>query len=131
MAFDDVTYCRMCGRMIRFLWTKTGKRMPCDSFSVALRPDREGRLYYEGDQKPIYGRKCDPEEPGAVKAWEPHYYTCPKQIPKRAYQSKADSEAAAMKAQQHSAAEKAKADKLAAQLENQDWERRQTSMFRR
>ena len=128
MAFDDVAYCRMCGRMIKFIWTKNAKRMPCDSFSVTIIPDRNGKLYYEAEQRPIYGKKCDPDEPGAVRVFEPHYYTCPKQIPKRAKQSKAESEAEAEKARQAKMqAEKAKAEEAA---QRREMERRQTCLFR-
>lgn len=131
MREGNTAYCNDCGRMIQFVLTKKNRWMPINCESIAMRPDKDGKLYYKGDRRPVFGRKCDPDDPEAIKAFEPHFYTCPIIIPKRAKHSKAEIEAeATAKAQQYAAAEKARAEKLAAQQENKDWERRQTSIFR-
>lgn len=124
MREGNTAYCDKCGKMIQFVLTKNNRWMPVNCEAAAVRPDKEGRWYYRGDRDPVHGRKCAPEEPGAVKALEPHYYTCSALIPKRARESKAQQE------QQRSAAEKAKTEKLAADSENREWASRQTSLFR-
>ena len=69
--------CRECGRMIIFL-DSPGGVMPCDSFSVCVRPDKYGRMFYLGEGKIIRGVIAREGEAGAVKAWRSHYAICPR-----------------------------------------------------
>ena len=41
----DETYCRYCGRLIRYLRTAAGKNMPCDAERVRL---KDSLIYPDG-----------------------------------------------------------------------------------
>lgn len=69
--------CRKCGKLLQFIKTKKGKMMPVDSFSVHVMPSGSGALYWLEDGNTVRGYLCDKTAPGAVKAYEPHWYTCP------------------------------------------------------
>lgn len=77
MASEDLKMCRCCGKMIVFLQSPKGGRVPCNSFSVKVVPEKGGKLYYLGEGRTIWGRKVEAGTSGAVTAWESHYGTCP------------------------------------------------------
>lgn len=69
--------CRKCGRIINFIRTKKGSMMPVDGFSVCVLPYMRGTLFYTETGEQIKGYLVTPGTPKAVKAYEPHWYTCP------------------------------------------------------
>ena len=73
----ETTYCRKCGRMIRFIRTKRGKLMPVDSFSFNVVPREHGGLYFTEDGGTIRGATVSQPGPMTVKAWQSHFGTCP------------------------------------------------------
>ena len=73
----DQPKCRKCGKLLQFIKTPKGKMMPVDSFSVYVMPSGSGALYWLEDGTTVRGYLCDKTAPGAVKAYEPHWYTCP------------------------------------------------------
>lgn len=69
--------CRKCGRVISFVPTKKGKLMPVDGFSVNVMPYVRGSVYYSEHGEQIRGYIVEPGTKGAVRAYSPHWYTCP------------------------------------------------------
>ena len=70
------TYCKGCGRAIRFVKTKRGAWMPCESFPVRAVPDGDGVLLYNEDGTSFRGRVVDEGVSGAERAYEPHFARC-------------------------------------------------------
>lgn len=129
----DQPKCRKCGRLLKFIKTKKGKHMPVDSFSVHVMPAERGALYWMENGETVRGYLCDKTAPGAVKAYEPHWYTCPfaKEM-KRTPQKKTDEEL-----RERILREREKAAKLAEERRRKEAEREeriqaelaQTSLF--
>lgn len=78
MSSVETRMCHGCGRLITFVMAPAGHRVPCDSFSVKVVPDKSlaARQFYIGGGKIIWGRKVAEDTPGAVSAWEPHNAFC-------------------------------------------------------
>lgn len=74
--YDRQTYCRGCGRMLRFIRTERGAWMPCESFPVRAVADENGALLYRADGTSFRGRIVDKWVTGAAEAWEPHFGRC-------------------------------------------------------
>lgn len=71
-----LTYCKGCGRAIRFVRTKRGAWMPCESFPVRCVPDERGILLYNEDGTSFRGRIVDSRIKSAPVAYEPHFGRC-------------------------------------------------------
>lgn len=73
---DDV-YCSRCGKLITFVLTERGAKMPCESARIDFAPDPKGStLAYLGDRKSIRGRVLDMAGEDTVKAYLPHWARC-------------------------------------------------------
>ena len=68
--------CRACGQIICFIPMKSGKKMPCDSFSLWVLPATRGRIYFDGSGNTVRGIVSTKDEPRSVQVWEPHWATC-------------------------------------------------------
>lgn len=73
---DRRTYCKGCGRMLRFVRTKRGAWMPCEAFPVRCVPDKNGILLYNEDGTSFRGRIVDSRLKSAPLAYEPHFGRC-------------------------------------------------------
>ena len=73
---NEISYCRGCGKMLKFLRTRRGALMPCDSFPVRYVPDENGTLLYNEDGTSFRGRIVDKSNTGAALAWVPHFGRC-------------------------------------------------------
>ena len=69
--------CRKCGKVISFVPTKKGRQMPVDGFSVCILPYIRGSVYYTDRGEQIRGYLVEPGTKGAVRAYTPHWVTCP------------------------------------------------------
>ena len=68
--------CRKCKRTISFLTTENGKLMPVDDVAYIL-PYARGAVYYRGNGEKVRGYRVTPGTQGAVRAYTPHWYSCP------------------------------------------------------
>lgn len=69
--------CRKCKKIIAFVTTKAGKQMPVDSFSVSILRYERGSVFYKDTGEQLRGYTVPAGTPGAVKAYVPHFVTCP------------------------------------------------------
>ncbi len=69
--------CRKCHRVINFLTTKSGKKMPVDSFCVYVLPYNRGAVFYTDNGEAVRGYKVEKGTKGAVPAYQSHFATCP------------------------------------------------------
>jgi len=82
----DTAYCKDCKVMIVWVKTKRGRLMACDTPRIDFAPDPDalldhGAVYVmsdDGSGEMIRGWICSQPDPGTVKAYRPHYHTCPK-----------------------------------------------------
>ena len=75
--YGDPPTCRKCGLPIQFITTKRGKKMPVDGFSVQVVKRDKGGLFITEDGEMIRGMVVDTAGPESVKAWVPHFGSCP------------------------------------------------------
>jgi hypothetical protein len=76
---NNATYCKLCGKMIVFITTaKGGKSMPCDSMRVDYAPDPDAKgTLYDGSGEVVRGFIMSAPGEGTLKAYRPHWHTCP------------------------------------------------------
>lgn len=127
---DGCTYCKGCGRMLRFVRTKRGAWLPCEPFTVRAVPDGRGVLLYREDGTSFRGRIVDGNFPRAETACEPHFGRCPN--PVAAGGKKGKTESADAKLRLKEARERAEAEYqrvLAAELakREREWRERRGS----
>ena len=125
--------------MLKFLRTRRGALMPCDSFPVRYVPDENGTLLYNEDGTSFRGRIVDKSNTGAALAWAPHFGRCTNPVEKRekkpAKQTALSGDEAIMEAaRRHAAMKQAKEEydrtvkDLLAQKQR-EWTERQQSLF--
>lgn len=71
-------YCRSCGKLIWWVTTKTGKKMPVDTGLFYLRPNKLGdtvAINYRGEV--VKGFRLDGPERDAQYVGISHFATCP------------------------------------------------------
>ncbi|MCL2045752.1 MAG: hypothetical protein FWG88_05145 [Oscillospiraceae bacterium] len=74
---SEETYCRYCGKLIKYIRTAAGKYMPCDATRVYFVEDPRGPDFvYIGERESAYGYILQSEALGSVKAYRPHWGTC-------------------------------------------------------
>ena len=75
--YGEPPKCRKCGKVIQFLTTRNGKKMPVDGFSVIVAPGTAGALFFLPDGSTVRGRETDTAGPKTVRAYRSHFATCP------------------------------------------------------
>ncbi len=125
-----LTYCKGCGRAIRFVKTKRGAWLPCESFSVRCVPDENGILLYNEDGTSFRGRIVDSRLGGALTAYEPHFARCSNPVSARGGKKKEDSADAELRRKEARERARQEYDRVvAAQLEKreQEWRERRAA----
>lgn len=109
--------------MLRFVRTRRGAWLPCESFPVRAVPDERGVLLYKADGTSFRGRIVDESIPRAETAYEPHFGRCSNPVPVGGRKGKKESADAAARLKE--GRERAEAEYkrvLAAELEKRERE---------
>lgn len=69
--------CRKCHRIISFLPTRSGNKMPVDSFCVYVLPYNRGSVFFKENGEIVRGYKVEKGTRGAIPAYQSHFATCP------------------------------------------------------
>lgn len=131
---DRRTYCKGCGRMLRFIRTQRGAWMPCESFPVRCVPDENGILLYNADGTSFRGRIVDSRLENAILAYEPHFGRCANPEFASSGGQKRREDPAVTERRRKEAQKRAKEEYkrvLAAEMEKREkeWRERQCSLF--
>ena len=131
--YTERTYCKGCGRMLKFVRTERGAWMPCESFPVRAVPDEKGILLYREDGTSFKGRLVDKMCTSAELCFEPHFGRCSHPVPRPGEKkTKPDpAQEAERIAQARKRAEEEKRRVIQRELERREreWKERQCTMF--
>ena len=85
LLMQEDTYCKYCHKLITFVRTVNGEKMPCDSARVDFCEDPSGehKVILESGRI-AYGYVLTSETDDSVKAYRPHWASCPNadQVPR-------------------------------------------------
>ena len=115
--YGDPPVCRYCGTPIQFIRTKKGNLMPVDGFSFNVVERDKGDNFIKEDGSMVRGVVVDVKGPATVKAWRPHFGTCPVRNKDRNRKAQSRKEAQEKQIRERIEKERAEAEAKAARRE--------------